>query len=236
MDKFDTLQIFLKYFSRILMLLLVMPLTSSARGLVAKWMGDDTSEREGRITLNPTAHLDPIGAILIFLIGFGWSKPMPIQFSRMKNQRLGIILVSLTGPVSHFLSAIVCKLIINTIDICANVNDDKISPLWAFMFVLSIIANINVCLGVINLLPLPPMDGFVLLYQFAGHKFHSWYHANYQIVNQVSTVILFALFFIDDLTRGRIDPLGWIITFADIALSIVAKLPFILLALAGLIK
>ena len=207
------------------MLLLVMPLTSSARGLVAKWMGDDTSEREGRITLNPTAHLDPIGAILIFLIGFGWSKPMPIQFSRMKNQRLGIILVSLTGPVSHFLSAIVCKLIINTIDIFANVNDDKISPLWAFMFVLSIIANINVCLGVINLLPLPPMDGFVLLYQFAGHKFHSWYHANYQIVNQVSTVILFALFFIDDLTRGRIDPLGWLIGLINGLLS----LPFVLI-------
>lgn len=236
MDRTDTFMIFLKYFSRILMLLLVMPLTSSARGLVAKWMGDDTSEREGRITLNPVAHLHPIGAIMIFLIGFGWSKPMPIQFSRMKNQRLGIILVSLTGPLTHFLSAVVCKIAGNCIDYFDTGDPDKITLMGAFSFVLSILASINVCLGVINILPLPPMDGFVLLYQFAGYKFHSWYHANFQLINQISTVILFALFFIGDLTRGAFDPLGWLIAIVDAGLSIVAYLPFLLLALMGVIK
>ena len=236
MDKNDALMLFLKIFSRALMLLLVMPLTSSARGLMAKWMGDDTSEREGRITLNPAAHLDPIGALMILLIGFGWSKPMPIQFSRMKNQRLGIILVSLTGPVTHFLSAILCKIVVTTIAYAAPSSYETMSPLGCFGFVLQIIAGINVCLGVINLLPLPPMDGFILLYQFAGRKFHSWYHANYEIINRVSTIILFALFFIGDLSRGMLDPLGWLIALVDGGLSIIAYLPFILLAMIGVIK
>jgi Zn-dependent protease len=231
-------KLFIKYFSRALMLLLVMPIINSARGLVAKKMGDDTSEREGRITLNPLAHLDPIGSLMILLIGLGWSKPMPIQFSRMKRQRLGIILVSLAGPLTHFLSAIVCKMINTGLDIWAGdkLADDTITPLGAFSLILILISNINVSLGVINLLPLPPMDGFILLYQFAGYKFHSWYHANYQIINQVSTLILFALFFCGDLTGDRFDPLGWLILFADMGLSIIAHLPFLLLALAGVIK
>lgn len=239
MDNQEILKLFFKYVSRLLMLLLVMPMTNSARGLVAKWNGDDTSEREGRITLAPMSHLDPIGSLMIFLIGFGWSKPMPIQFTRMKNQRLGIITVSLAGPVSHFLASIVCKVIMRLALLIPFVSSQissyaftgKINPTVAFYIVIGLISDINVCLGVINCLPLPPMDGFVLLYQFAGRKFHSWYHANYQLINQVSTIILFALFFIDDLTAHRIDPLGWLINLVDGGLDILVSLPFMLVSL-----
>ena len=227
MNNTELLEKFFKYFSRVLMLLLVMPMTNSARGLVAKWNGDDTSEREGRITLSPMSHLDPIGALMIFLIGFGWSKPMPINYNRMTNLRRGIVTVALAGPVSHFLAAIVCKLIPCLLMLIppvyesyiSSLSSGSISPVHALFMVLSIISQINVCLGVINILPLPPLDGFQVLNQFAGAKFHNWYYANYMQINRISTIIIFALFFIGDLTRGLIDPLGWIINLVDALLS-----------------
>ena len=233
MNNTELLEKFFKYFSRVLMLLLVMPMTNSARGLVAKWNGDDTSEREGRITLSPMSHLDPIGALMIFLIGFGWSKPMPINYNRMTNLRRGIVTVALAGPVSHFLAAIVCKLIPCLLMLIppvyesyiSSLSSGSISPVHALFMVLSIISQINVCLGVINILPLPPLDGFQVLNQFAGAKFHNWYYANHQLIHQVSTIVLFGLFFIGDLTKGLIDPLGWLIGLIDGLLS----LPFVLI-------
>ena len=106
-------ELFLKYFSRALMILLVMPVINSVRGLVAKSQGDDTAEQAGRITLNPFMHLDPIGSLAILLCGFGWSKPMPFNVNRMKDMKKGIILLSLSGPLTHFASAILCDLVMN---------------------------------------------------------------------------------------------------------------------------
>lgn len=159
------LELFLKYFSRALMLLLVLPLTNSARGLVARWQGDDTADREGRITLNPMAHLDLLGSLAIMLVGFGWSKPMPINAARMKDYRKGVVLVALTGPVTHFIAAIVCMNISRTLLYTVEgVTGTSVA------FVFSILAQINTCLGVINVLPIPPMDGFTVLHQFADRS------------------------------------------------------------------
>lgn len=216
------LKLFLKFFSRALMLLLVMPLTNSAKGLVAKWQGDDTSEREGRITLNPMAHLDPLGSLAILLCGFGWSKPMPISPVRMKDYRRGVILLSLTGPVTHFLSAIICNFIVELL-YCLPMTSSQmqnISPLWCLGVVLVFLSNINVCLGTINLLPLPPMDGFNILHQFAGNKFNSWYYSNYQTINRASTIILLVLFFMPELTGGMLDPLGILIAWVSSIISL----------------
>ena len=216
------LKLFLKFFSRALMLLLVMPLTNSAKGLVAKWQGDDTSEREGRITLNPMAQLDPLGSLAILLCGFGWSKPMPISPVRMKDYRRGVILLSLTGPVTHFLSAIICNFIVELL-YCLPMTSSQmqnISPLWCLGVVLVFLSNINVCLGTINLLPLPPMDGFNILHQFAGNKFNSWYYSNYQTINRASTIILLVLFFMPELTGGMLDPLGILIAWVSSIISL----------------
>ena len=87
------------------------------------------------------------------------------------------------------------------------------------MAVLAILSQINVCLGVISMLPLPPLDGFNILHQFAGPKFNSWYYSNYATVNRASTIILFALFFCGRITNGLIDPLGWLISLVSYLLS-----------------
>lgn len=213
----NTLNIFLRYFTRALMLLLVMPVTNYARGAVAKKLGDDSAEQAGRLTLNPFAHLDPLGSLVIMLCGLGWSKPMPINVNRMKNPRKGIILISLTGPLTHFISAIICY--------TAYLFIPPTSTLMASLsMILMILASINVSLGVINLLPLPGMDGFNIFYQFAPPKFLNWYHSNHFNINRYSTLILLLLFFLPTLTGGLLDPLGWIINIFSNILSLPARL------------
>lgn len=220
MDNFELLGLFFRFFSRALMLLLVLPLTNSAKGIVAKKLGDDTAEREGRITLNPMAHLDMLGSLCIMLCGFGWSKPLPINFSRMKNVRKGVVLISLTGPATHYLSAIICKIICFCIARFSAPTGDGITVSYCLILIFTLLSNINVCLGTIHLLPLPPMDGFNLIQQFAGVKFNSWYYSNYRMINQVSFYIIMFLFFIGPLTRYAIDPLGWLITLIDTLLGL----------------
>lgn len=207
---YSLFNLFIKFFSRALMLLLVLPVINYAKGLVAKKQGDDTAEAAGRITLNPMAHLDILGSLMIMLCGFGWSKPMPINYNRMRNTKKGIILVALTGPVTLFIMSIICRnvalVVLNMISGVAGM---------AIGFIFSMLASISVCIGVIHLLPLPGMDGFTLLYYLTGNKFASWYHRNQRAVDQYSFYVLIALFFIGPLTGGHIDPLGWIIGIFD---------------------
>lgn len=221
----DTLTIFLKYFSRILMLLMVMPVVNSVKGIVASKLGDDTAETEGRITLNPFVHLDPIGALAIILCGFGWSKPLPINPNRMRNYRKGVIIISLTGPLTHFVSAVLCQFIFRVLSCIPSFgnfalsSENRLNFAFCILMVLSILAQINICLGVISLLPLPPLDGFVILHFCTGNKFNRWYYSNMTIINQISPLILFALFFMPYLTGGLLDPLGWLIDLVGTGLG-----------------
>ena len=207
----SSMSFFLTYFARALMLLLVMPVTNSMRGLAAKWMGDDTADKQGRITLNPFVHLDLLGSLMIMLIGFGWSKPMPINYANMKNRKAGIIAVSAAGPLTHFVSAIICYIIVFFIEYSPSLSAmaGTGSMLWCIGFILQILASVNVCIGTINLIPLPPMDGFQIINQFMGQKFHRWYFANYANIQRVSTLLIFALFFLPD----PINPLRYLIAF-----------------------
>lgn len=216
----ELLGIFFRLFSRALMLLLVLPLVNSVKGIVASKLGDDTADREGRITLNPVAHLDMLGSLCILLTGFGWSKPLPINYSRMRNVRQGVILISLAGPMTHFVSALVCKMICFFITHFMSFGSDGVTPGFCLSLVFYYLGWINVCLGTIHILPLPPMDGFNLLQQFAGAKFNSWYYSNYRKINQISYYILMGLFFIGPLTRYVINPLGWLISLIDNLLSL----------------
>ena len=92
--------------ARIVIVLLVLPLHEFAHGWVARKCGDDTAEAAGRLTLNPLAHVDPFGAVLLLLTGFGWAKPVPINPARMNHPRKGIIWTSLAGPLSNLLAAL----------------------------------------------------------------------------------------------------------------------------------
>lgn len=194
----ELLKEFLEYFSRALLLLLVLPLSSAAQGLVAKWQGDDTAEREGRITLNPFVHLDLIGSLMMLLIGFGWTKPLPISYHRFKNFRKGIILTSLAGPVANLLAALLCSLVSDVMICFKSVQEalisNDITPVFCIILVLGYLFRLNICMAVIHLLPMPPMSGFNILRCFTGNKFERWYFMNQQKVYFGSMIILVILF------------------------------------------
>lgn len=127
-------------------------------------LGDDTAARQGRLTLNPAAHIDPAGTLMLVLIGFGWAKPTPFNPARLRNgPRWGSVMVAGAGPISNFFFAAVAALplrlgFIDTIasfDNIASASGEEIVGLFLVFVVWT-----NILLGVFNLLPIHPLDGF----------------------------------------------------------------------------
>ncbi len=119
-----------------------------AHGFVSYRLGDPTPKREGRLSLNPLAHLDLVGTLCLLLFGMGWAKPVQINPASYKNRRVGTVLVSLAGPFMNYLMAFAGMLLFAW---AASEGHDGI---W-FLY----LASINVGLGTFNLIPIPPLDG-----------------------------------------------------------------------------
>ncbi len=135
-------------------ILLALPVHEFAHAFVAVQLGDPTPRYQGRYTLNPLRHIDPIGAILILLVGFGWAKPVQWNPRNVEiDRRLASILVSAAGPLSNLLLALISLLVMQI----AGANTFVGALLWFF-------AQINVLLFVFNLLPIPPLDGSHILF------------------------------------------------------------------------
>jgi Zn-dependent protease len=132
----------------------------AAHGFAARFFGDMTADRAGRITLNPLKHIDPIGTILVpaltLLVGgilFGWAKPVPVDFSRLRNPKRDMLWVAAAGPASNFVMALFWALMIKLSVSSPNIYSEPM----ALMGQAGVM--INVVLMVLNLLPLPPLDG-----------------------------------------------------------------------------
>jgi hypothetical protein len=132
----------------------------AAHGFAARFFGDMTADRAGRITLNPIKHIDPIGTILVpaltLLVGgilFGWAKPVPVDFTRLRNPKRDMLWVAAAGPASNFMMALFWALMIKLSVTLPNVYSEPM----ALMGQAGVL--INVVLMVLNLLPLPPLDG-----------------------------------------------------------------------------
>jgi Zn-dependent protease len=132
----------------------------AAHGYVAKHFGDLTAEKQGRITLNPLKHIDPIGTILLpiltMMLGgilFGWAKPVPVNFANLRNPKKDMLWVAAAGPISNFIMAIFWVMMFNFSNYAPNTAVN-------FLAIMSMAGiSINIVLMVLNLLPMPPLDG-----------------------------------------------------------------------------
>jgi Zn-dependent protease len=144
-------------------LIIAFTLHEFAHAYVAYKFGDDTAKRQGRLTLNPMSHLDPIGTILIFIIGFGWARPVPVNRFFFKNPRLAGILVSIAGPLSNLLLVLIAFLFWY---ICIVTGMVAQLPTAVIDF-LNIFIDLNLVLFIFNLLPIPPLDGYRIIEDLA---------------------------------------------------------------------
>jgi Zn-dependent protease len=133
-----------------------------AHGWVADKMGDSTARWLGRLTLDPRKHLDPLGTIMLFIFGFGWAKPVPVNFNNLRSPRKGLIFVSAAGITANILLAFLSLLTLQLVDLPRD---------GAVVTMLGNLANINIILAAFNLIPIPPLDGSKILMGFTSRRF-----------------------------------------------------------------
>lgn len=163
-----------------------------AHGLVAYKLGDNTAKDEGRLSLNPLAHLDPIGTLMLVFAGFGWGKPVhvdPRNYTRKISMEKGEAIVSLAGPLMNIILAFIFTLIYCAIYKFAGAGFLHSTMGSVLMLMIFYTISINVGLGVFNLIPLPPLDGSKIIMPFLPYKAKEWFVNNEQIFYLVFVVL-----------------------------------------------
>lgn len=193
------------------------PLHEFAHALIAVKLGDDTPRLRGRLTINPTAHIDKRGALMIFLFGFGYAKPVEVRMRHFKKPKRDMALVALAGPVSNILQALILLFIYNTLYYFGSANDNIMMSYMGLFFFYAAVINVN--LAVFNLLPIPPLDGSRLATALLPAKYY------YKIM-QYERYIMIGLFVL--LFTGVLStPLSFLSSAVLSLLDKVASIPFV---------
>lgn len=179
--------LFFTFLSYAMVILLALPVHELAHGYVADRMGDHTARWNGRLTMNPFAHLDLMGTLMIFLFGFGYAKPVPVNPRNFRNYKTGMALTALAGPASNLLMAFLSLLILRLFYLFLPAG---LALNIAYIFFRRF-ALINVSLAVFNLLPIPPLDGFRIVANVLPPKW-SYFVDRYQMY---ITLVVMALAF-----------------------------------------
>ncbi|TES96588.1 site-2 protease family protein [Patescibacteria group bacterium] len=179
-----------------------------AHAYTAYRLGDSTAKMAGRVTFNPIAHMDPLGTLMLFLAGFGWGKPVPVNPFQLRHGRWGQVLVSLSGPLSNVIAAAIFALPLRIL-ITANVETPAI-----VIQVLQAIIELNLILAIFNLIPIPPLDGSRILTALAPRAFSG-------VMAEIERIGPFVLLGIIVLTIVMNIPL-----FSRIILPLVSKIEY----------
>lgn len=208
----SALEVIVGLFSSIFVVFCTLPIHEFAHAVTADKLGDPTARRQGRLTLNPLAHLDIWGCLMILLVGYGYAKPVPVNMRNFKNPKAGMAIVSFAGPLSNLIMAFVFVLLYRICGIY--LADTNASQAFSLFFYYA--ANINVALAVFNLLPIPPLDGSRIALALIPNEYY------YKIM-QYERYIMIALFVL--LLTGALSiPLNYLTNLVMRGISLLGAL------------
>lgn len=168
-------EILMMILSSAVVILLTLPIHEWAHGFVSTKLGDPTPRMQGRLTLNPMAHIDWIGALGILLVGIGWAKPVQVNARYYKYPKWGMALTALAGPLSNlimaFFSIFIYFLVMSILWSTGLLYDASEWIVYMYAF-FDMVASINIALAIFNLIPLPPFDGSRILFTFLPQKYY----------------------------------------------------------------
>ena len=210
----DGLRLIITFFSRLFVIFCTMPIHEYAHALIATKLGDQTPRLAGRLTLNPIAHISPMGAIMMLLCGFGYAKPVGVNPRNFKDTKKGMAITALAGPVANLLMGFV--FITGSVYMSILVKNTLI--IYAIYNFLMFAGVLNVNLAVFNLLPIPPLDGSRILQLLIPAK----YYYKFLEYERYVTIVVFILI----LTGVLSKPLSIISGFFIDLFTKIAMLPF----------
>ena len=190
----DFLELIIKFFSRLFVVFCTMPVHEYAHALIATKLGDNTPKYNGRLTLNPMAHISPMGAIMIFLCGFGYAKPVNINPRNFKNPKVGMAITAIAGPISNLILGFIFIFLSVTCFYLMGIETLMGYAIYSFLIFAGMI---NVNLAVFNLLPIPPLDGSRILQLLIPSK----YYYKFMMYERYIVIVVFVLILTGVLSR-----------------------------------
>ena len=185
----------------LVIIFLILPFHEWAHAQTAYLLGDKGIKQRGRLSLNPLSHIDPVGALAMLLIGFGWAKPVPVDARYFKNPKVGMAITAFMGPVANLIAALAGLFVFHTLW-CIVPTFFTAGGFGSYVLAfLQFYIIVNVNLAVFNLLPIPPLDGSKILFVFLPDKAVMFFY-RYQMFFMIGLIVL--------LWAG---PLSYVLTF-----------------------
>ena len=182
----DPISVLVEVLATVAIIILILPFHEFAHGWAAYNLGDPTAKYAGRLTFNPLASVEPMGAAALLLFGFGWAKPVPVDSRYFRNPRRDMALVALAGPAANLLASFVGSLLFYLILVFAPSG----TVVYYILVFLDYYAFINAVLAVFNLVPIPPLDGSKILASFLSDRARYTFYQYQNILSTIGIVLL----------------------------------------------